>query len=159
MPAKNYANTRYGGLDQINTDNVGQLKVAWTFSVGTDGGQEAAPIIVNNMLYVVSSFPNNLFALDATTGELAWEFKPFTNPASQDVACCDVVNRGEAYDNGKIFFNTLDDYTVAVDAKTGQEVWHTKLDDIDRGASMTMAPLVKGTVLVGNSGGDFGVRG
>ena len=78
----------------------------------------------------------------------------------QGVACCDVVTRGLAYDNGKIFLNTLDDYTVAIDAKTGKELWHTKLGDINLGETITMAPLVvKGKVLVGNSGGEMGVRG
>ena len=85
---------------------------------------------------------------------------PLPTPASQGVACCDVVNRGAAYDDGKIYYNTLDNQTVAVDAKTGREVWKTRVGDINKGESMTMAPLVvKGKVLVGNSGGEFGVRG
>lgn len=160
MPAKNYASTRFSGLDQINAGNVDQLQVAWTFSVGKDRGQESVPLMVDNTVYVVGPFPNKLFALDAVTGELRWQYVPATDPASQGVACCDVVNRGAAYDNGKIFFNTLDNHTVAVDAKTGEEVWNAKLGDINRGESMTMAPLVvKGKVLVGNSGGEFGVRG
>ena len=78
-------------------------------------------------------------------------------PASQGVACCDVVNRGASYDDGKIFYNTLDDQTVAVDANTGKQVWKTQLGDINKGESITMAPIVaKGKVLVGNSGGEFG---
>ncbi len=160
MPAKNYASTRYSGLDQITADNVAQLQVAWTFSVGADRGQEAVPLVVDGTMYVVGPFPNNLFALDATTGDLKWQYAPATDPASQGVACCDVVNWGAAYSNGRIYFNTLDDHTVAVDATTGEEVWSTKLGDINRGETMTMAPLVvKGKVLVGNSGGEFGVRG
>ena len=160
MPAKNYASTRYSELDQISTQNAGKLQLAWSFSIGVNRGQEAAPIVVDGTMYVVGPYPNELFALDATTGELKWSFRPPTAPAAQGVACCDVVNRGAAYANGKIFFNTLDNHTVAVDAKTGKEVWHTKLGEITRGETMTMAPLVvKDKVIVGNSGGEMGVRG
>ena len=152
--------TRFSGLNQINAGNAGQLRVAWTFSVGSNHGQEAAPIVVNGTMYVVGAYPNELFALDATTGDLKWKYSPEPDPSSQGVACCDVVNRGEVYDNGKIFYNTLDNHTVAVDAKTGKEVWAVKLGEISRGETMTMAPLVaKGKVLVGNSGGEMGIRG
>lgn len=160
MAPKNYANTRFSGLDQINAGNVGKLHLAWSFDVGVDRGQEAAPLIVDGTMYVVSPFPNKVFALDATTGDLKWSYSPFTDRAAQGVACCDVVNRGLAYDNGKIFLNTLDGMSVALDAKTGEEAWHTKLGDINKGETITMAPLVvRGKVLIGNSGGEFGVRG
>src|SRR6185312_15697717 len=87
-------------------------------------------------------------------------YAPPANLAAQGVACCDVVNRGAAYDDGKLFFNTLDDYTVAVDAKTGKAIWHTQLGEITAGETMTMAPLVaRGKVFVGNSGGEMGIRG
>jgi alcohol dehydrogenase (cytochrome c) len=160
MPAKNYASTRFSTLKQINASNAGQLRVAWEFSVGSNHGQEAAPIVVGDTMYVVGAYPNEVFALDATTGDLKWKYSPRVDPSAQGVACCDTVNRGAAYDNGKIFFNTLDDHTVALDAKTGKELWVTKLGKITRGETMTMAPLVvKGKVLVGNSGGEMGVRG
>jgi lanthanide-dependent methanol dehydrogenase len=160
MPAKNYDSTRYSELDQIDTENVGELQLAWTFSVGVDRGQEAAPIVIGDTMYVVGPHPNNLFALDATDGTLKWTYSPPTDPAAIGVACCDVVNRGAAYANGKIVYNTLDNHTVAIDAETGEELWHTKLGDISRGETMTMAPLVvKDKVLVGNSGGEMGVRG
>jgi PQQ-dependent dehydrogenase (methanol/ethanol family) len=160
MAPKNYSSTRYSGLAQINTGNVNQLKVAWTFSVGSNHGQEAAPLVVNGTMYVVGAYPNELFALDTTTGDLKWKYSPNVDPSSQGVACCDVINRGAAYDNGKIFYNTLDNHTVAVNANTGKEVWVRKLGEITRGQTMTMAPLVvKGKVLVGNSGGEMGVRG
>ena len=160
MAPKNYASTRFSELDQINRENVAGLQLAWSFSVGVNRGQEAAPLIVGDTMYVVGPHPNNLFALDATTGDLKWMFSPPTERAAIGVACCDVVNRGAAYSNGKIFYNTLDNNTVAVDAETGKEVWHTKLGDINLGQTMTMAPLVvKGKVLVGNSGGEMGVRG
>ena len=160
MPAKNYANTRFSGLKQITPENAAQLKVAWTFSVGSNHGQEAAPIVIGDTMYVVGAYPNELFALDATTGDLKWKYSPGVDPSSQGEACCDVVNRGEVYDNGKIFFNTLDDHTVAVDAKTGKELWATKLGEITQGMTITMAPIaVKGKILVGNSGGEMGIRG
>jgi PQQ-dependent dehydrogenase (methanol/ethanol family) len=160
MPAKNYASTRYSGLNQINTGNVAQLRVAWTFSMGSDHGQEAAPLVVNGVMYVVGPYPNPVFALDATTGDLKWKYTPNTDPSAQGVACCDVINRGAAYDNGKIFFNTLDNHAVALDAKTGKELWVAKLGEISQGQTLTMAPLVvRGKVLIGNSGGELGVRG
>jgi PQQ-dependent dehydrogenase (methanol/ethanol family) len=161
MPAKNYASTRYSELGQINARNAKNLKVAWTFSTGSTRGEEAAPLIVGSTMYVVAPFPNYLYALDlANSGASKWVYKPPVDPAAQGVACCDHVNRGASYANGKIFYNTLDAQTVAVNAETGQEVWRTAVGDINKGESMTMAPLVvKGKVLVGNSGGEFGVRG
>jgi alcohol dehydrogenase (cytochrome c) len=162
MPAKNYASTRFSTLDQINTGNVQSLKLAWTFSTGLTHGHEAAPLIVNNTMYIVTPYPNYLYALDLTKpgAPMKWVYQPNPEPSSQGTACCDVVNRGAAYWNGKIYYNTLDVHTVAVDAATGKEVWNTKLGDINLGESMTMAPIVaKGKVIVGNSGGEFGVRG
>lgn len=160
MPAKTYASTRYSELDQIDTENVDKLQLAWSFSNGVNRGQESIPLVVGDTMYIVGPWPNDLFALEATTGELKWVFSPPTDRAAQGVACCDVVNRGATYGNGKIFYNTLDNHTVAVDAETGREVWHTKLGEISKGETMTMAPLfVKGKVFVGNSGGEMGVRG
>jgi lanthanide-dependent methanol dehydrogenase len=160
MAAKDYASTRYSGLDQINTGNVGQLKLAWTFSLGSAHGQEAAPLIVGGTMYVVGPYPNNVFALDATTGDLKWSYRPGTSPSAQGVACCDVVARGLGYDNGKIFLATLDNHAVALDAGTGKELWVTTLGDISTGETVTMAPLVvKGKVLIGDSGGEMGVHG
>ena len=161
MASKDYANTRYSGLDQINKSNVGSLKLAWSFSTGMTKGHEAAPVVVGHTMYVVTPFPNYLYALDLEqNGALKWVYKPEVNPSSQGEACCDVVNRGCAFYNGRIYFNTLDNQTVAVDAQTGKEAWKTKLADINKGETITMAPLVvKGKVLVGNSGGEFGARG
>ncbi|MEN3334541.1 MAG: lanthanide-dependent methanol dehydrogenase [Blastocatellia bacterium] len=162
MPAKNYASTRFSGLDQINTGNVKDLTPAFTFSTGLVRGHEAAPLVVGNTMYIVTPYPNDLYALDLTkTGApVKWKYEPKPLPASQGVACCDVVNRGAAYANGKVFFNTLDNQTIAIDAQTGKEVWRTRLGDINKGETMTMAPLVvKDKVLVGNSGGELGVRG
>ncbi|MFL6200720.1 MAG: methanol/ethanol family PQQ-dependent dehydrogenase [Thermoanaerobaculia bacterium] len=162
MPAKNYASTRYSGLQQIDARNVRNLKLQLTFSTGLLNGHEAAPLIVNGTMYIVTPFPNYLYALDLTQpgAPTRWVYKPKPDASAQGVACCDVVNRGAAYDNGRIFYNTLDNHTVAVDAVTGKEVWKTRLGDINKGETITMAPLVvKGKVLVGNSGGEMGVRG
>ena len=162
MAAKNYANTRYSALDQINVGNVKNLKPAWSFSTGVLHGHEAAPLVVNNTLYIVTPWPNYLYALDLTKpgAPMKWVYKPNPSSASKGVACCDVVNRGAAFYDGRIYYNTLDDHTVAVDAQTGQEVWKTKVGDINAGESLTMAPIVvKGKVLLGNSGGEFGIRG
>ena len=162
MPAKNYASTRYSSLNQISPANVANLKITSTFSTGTIRGHEAAPIVVNNTMYIITPFPNYVYALDLTQPgtPTKWTYKPRVEQASQGVACCDVVNRGVTYDNGRIFLNTLDNHTIALDANTGQEIWNVKLGDINLGETITMAPLVvKGKVLVGNSGGEMGVRG
>ena len=161
-PAKDYASTRFSALDQITAQNAANLKLAWTFSTGVLRGQEAAPLVVGSTMYVVTPYPNILYALDLTKpgAPTRWKYEPQPLAAAQGVACCDVVNRGAAYADGKVFYNTLDNHTVAVDAETGREVWKTKLGDINIGETMTMAPLiVKGKVLVGNSGGELGVRG
>jgi PQQ-dependent dehydrogenase (methanol/ethanol family) len=159
---KDYANTRFSGLSQINLSNIDQLKVATTFSTGFVAGHEATPLVVADTMYLVTPFPNVLYALDLKTpgGATKWVYRPDPDPAAQGVACCDVVNRGEAYADGKVIINTLDNHTIAVDAATGAEVWNTKLGDINKGETITMAPfVVKDKVLVGNSGGEMGVRG
>ncbi len=164
MAPRDYANTRYSALDQINTMNASKLALAWSFSVGADRGQEAAPLIVNNTMFVVAPYfgvhPNQVFALDATTGVLKWSYAPKPDLSAVGEACCDVITRGLAYDHGKVFLATLDDYLVALDAESGRELWHTLLGDLNTGMTITMAPLVvKGKVLVGNSGDELGVRG
>ena len=162
MPAKNYAATRYSAMNEINPSNARNLREVFSFSLGVNKGQEAAPLVVGHMMYVVTAYPNYLYALDLTHPEapLKWRFAPDPVPASQGVACCDVVNRGAAYADGKIVFNTLDGQTIAVDAGSGHQVWRAQLGDINRGETITMAPLIVGNhVLVGDSGGEFGVRG
>lgn len=162
MPAKNYASTRYSALDEINTSNVKALQVAFTFSLGVNRGQESVPLVVDNTMYVLTPFPNVLYALDLTQpgAPPKWRYAPKQDASAQGVACCDTVNRGPTWANGRVFFNTLDGHTVAVDAASGKEVWKTKVGEINKGETLTMAPLVvKGKVLVGNSGGEYGVRG
>jgi PQQ-dependent dehydrogenase (methanol/ethanol family) len=162
MVAKDYASTRYSPLDQVTANNVRNLKVAFTFSMGVNRGQEAAPLVVGDTMYLIAPFPNYLYALDLTRpgAPLKWKFEPNPNASAQGVACCDLVARGVAFADGKVFMNTLDGQTIAVDAASGKEVWRTKLADISKGETVTMAPLVvKDKVLVGNSGGELGVRG
>lgn len=162
MAPKNYASTRFSGLTEITVDNAARLEPKWSFSTGVLHGHEAAPLVVGSTMYLVTPFPNVLYALDLAQpgGQIKWTYRPRPDRAAQGVACCDVVNRGAAYSDGRVIINTLDNHTIAVDAETGAEIWKTKLGDINRGESMTMAPLVvKDKVLVGNSGGEFGVRG
>src|SRR5947209_12087860 len=110
MPAKNYASTRFSTQTQINSQNVGSLKLAWTFSTGLTRGHEAAPLVVNNTMYIVTPYPNYLYALDLTKpgAPMKWMYQPNPVASSQGVACCDVVNRGAAYWKGKTYYNTLD---------------------------------------------------
>ncbi|OBQ90244.1 methanol/ethanol family PQQ-dependent dehydrogenase [Mesorhizobium sp. AA23] len=162
MPAKNYASTRYSELAEINAGNVKNLQVAFTFSTGVNKGQEAAPLVVGSTMYIVTPFPNIVYALDLSKpgAPIKWKYEPNPEPAAQGVACCDVVNRGAAFADGRIFFNTLDGHTIALDANSGQPIWNTHIGNINVGETLTMAPLVvKGKVLVGNSGGEMGVRG
>lgn len=162
MPAKNYASTRFSELTEINESNVRNLQVAFTFSTGVNKGQEAAPIVVKDTMYIATPYPNILYALDLSKpgAPIKWKFEPNPEPASQGVACCDVVNRGAVFSDGRVFFNTLDGHTIAVDANSGQPVWNTKIGNINIGETITMAPLVvRGKVIVGNSGGEMGVRG
>ena len=156
MASKDYANNRFRGLDRINAGNVPNLKLAWSFSTGVLRGHEGALLVVGDTIY-----PNILYALDLKNqGAKKWEYKPKPLSAAQGVACCDVVNRGAVYWEGKIIYNTLDAQMVAVDAASGKELWKTKLGDINQGETMTMAPLVvKGKVPAGNSGGELGVSG
>ena len=160
--AGDFANSRFSALDQITRESVRQLGVKLTFSTGVNAGHEAAPLVVNNTMYVVTPWPNIVYALDLTQpgAPVKWKYEPKPLSAARGVACCDVVNRGAAYAGGSIFFNTLDNRTIALDAATGALRWSVTLGDINRGETMTMAPLVvKDKVIVGNSGGEFGVRG
>jgi PQQ-dependent dehydrogenase (methanol/ethanol family) len=162
MAAKDYANSRFSDAAQINAGNVKTLRLAFTFSTGVLRGHEAAPIVADGTMFIVTPYPNVVYALDlGREGAPAkWKFEPKPLAAAQGVACCDFVNRGAVYADGRIYFNTLDNQTIALDAKTGKELWRAQLGDIKRGETMTMAPLVVGNkVFVGNSGGEFGVRG
>ena len=159
MPTGDYANTRYSKLNQINAANVSKLQVAWTFSTGVLRGHEGGPLIIGNMMYVHTPFPNKVYALDLSNeNKIVWKYEPKQDPNVIPVMCCDTVNRGVAYGDGKIFLHQADTTLVALDAKTGKVVWSVKNGDPSKGATGTSAPLVvKDKVLVGISGGEFGV--
>lgn len=162
LPAGDYANTRYSPLSQINTTNVQKLKLVGSMSIGIPHGFEGQPLVVGSTMYVVTPFPNDLIALDLTKPgfPMKWKYEPHPDIRSEGIACCDVVNRGAVYADGKIIYNTLDAHTVAVDANTGQKVWETQVGDIKVGETITGAPIVaKNVVLTGISGGELGVRG
>jgi PQQ-dependent dehydrogenase (methanol/ethanol family) len=162
LPAGDLANTRFSPLDQITVDNVASLRPRFTFSTGIPRGHEGAPLVVGDTMYVVTPFPNLLYAIDLTDprAPLRWTFDPGADPKAVGIACCDVVNRGASYADGKIIYVALDTQVVAVDAKSGEEVWRTTVGNINVGETTTMAPLVvKDKVIVGSSGGELGVRG
>jgi PQQ-dependent dehydrogenase (methanol/ethanol family) len=162
LPNGDWANTRYSTLDEINASNAAELGLVNVMHTGIPNGHEGAPLVVGDTMYVVTPYPNILMALDLTQpkGPVKWSFNPHPDPRAVGIACCDVVNRGASYADGKIIYNTLDAQTLAVDAKTGKLAWKTRLGDTNLGETITMAPLVvKDRVIVGNSGGELGVRG
>ena len=157
----NYANTRYSELDQINAGNVKNLKVAWTFSTGVLRGHEGGPLVIGDVMFVHTPFPNKVFALDLNNeGKILWKYEPRQDPSVIPVMCCDTVNRGVAYGDGRIFLYQADATLVALDAKTGEKLWSASNGDPSVGATGTSAPpVVKDKVYVGISGGELGVRG
>ena len=161
MPLGNYSSTRYSELSQIDAANVKDLRVAWTFSTGVLRGHEGGPLVIGSMMYVHTPYPNKVYALDlARDGAIAWQYEPKQDNKTIGVMCCDTVNRGVAYADGKVFLHQADTTLVALDAKSGKVLWSTKNGDPSKGETGTAAPVVVGNlVLIGNSGGEFGVRG
>jgi PQQ-dependent dehydrogenase (methanol/ethanol family) len=161
LPLGSYSGIRHSKLTQINTKNADKLHVSWTMSTGTLRGQEGQPLVVGNMMYFESSYPNFVYAINLDkVGEIVWKFAPEQDKFSPSVACCDLVNKGVAYADGKILVTTLDTHVYALDAKTGKVVWSAQNGDPQMGQTMTMAPLVvHDKVIVGISGGEYGVRG
>ncbi|GAC1481011.1 MAG: methanol/ethanol family PQQ-dependent dehydrogenase [Gemmatimonadaceae bacterium] len=162
MPASDYANSRYSPLAEISAANAKNLHAVWTFSTGVTRGHEGQPLVVGTTMYLVTPYPNVAYALDLTQAglPLKWKFRPKNAPGAVGEACCDVVNRGAAYADGRIFYNLLDGHTVGVDAATGRQLWSTRMAELDRGETITMAPIVvRNHVIVGSSGGEMGVRG
>ena len=161
MPTITYDNQRYSTLDQITADNVGKLQAAWTFSTGVLRGHEGAPLVIGDVMYLHTPFPNIVYALDLNNdGKILWKYQPTQDATVVPVMCCDTVNRGLAYGDGKIFLHQADTTLIALDAKTGKPVWSTKTGNPGKGETGTSAPVVvKDKVLVGVSGGEFGVQG
>src|ERR1700712_5599165 len=154
------ANTRYSQLKQITADNVGKLQVAWTFSTGVLRGHEGGPLVIGDTMYVHTPFPNIVYAINLKDeSKIIWKYEPKQDPNVIPVMCCDTVNRGLAYADGKIFLHQADTTLVALDAKDGKVVWQMKNGDPSKGETGTSAPMVvKDKILVGISGGEFGVH-
>jgi lanthanide-dependent methanol dehydrogenase len=161
LPLGSYSAIRHSKLNQITPANVSKLKVAWMMSTGTLRGQEGQPLVIGDMMYFESSFPNFVYAVNLDDiGRIVWRFAPEQDKFAPSVACCDVVNRGVAYANGKLFVATLDTHLYALDAMTGKVLWTAKNGDPEAGQTMTSAPLVvHDKVIVGIAGGEYGVRG
>ncbi len=161
MQLGDYSGKRYSPLDQINTQNVKNLKVDWSFSTGVLRGHEGGPLVIGDVMYVHTPFPNLVYALSIKEkGRILWKYEPRQDPNVIPVMCCDTVNRGVAYADGKIFLAQADNTLVALDAKTGEEVWKVKNGDHAKGETLTANPVVvKDKIFVGISGGEFGVRG
>src|SRR6202167_403378 len=161
IPLGSYSAIRHSTLKQIDRSNAGKMRMAWSMSTGTLRGQEGQPLVVGNMMYFESSFPNYVYAVNLDdVGKIVWKFAPEEDKFAPSVACCDVVNRGVAYADGKIFSAALDTKLYALDAKTGQVLWTAVNGDPQLGQTMTSAPLVvKDKVIVGIAGGEYGVRG
>ncbi len=169
VPNGNYANWRYSELNQINSRNVRRLQAAWTFSTGALRGHEGGPLVLpasatglqHDTLFIHSAFPNYVYAINLETLEIVWDYAPVQDEEETvPVMCCDVVNRGLGYGDGKIFLQQADTTLVALDVATGKPVWSVKNGDPKRGESNTNAPhVIKDKVITGISGGEFGVRG
>jgi PQQ-dependent dehydrogenase (methanol/ethanol family) len=158
--AGDYANHRWSDLNQINASNVGKLQVAWTLSTGVLRGHEGSPLVIGDTMYIHTPFPNNVYAVNLKDQTFKWKYEPKQDVNVVPVMCCDTVNRGLAYGDGKIFLQQADTTLVALDANSGKVIWSVKNGDPKIGETNTNAPHVfKDKVLTGISGGEFGVRG
>ncbi|MBX2813788.1 MAG: methanol/ethanol family PQQ-dependent dehydrogenase [Myxococcales bacterium] len=156
----NYSGNRFSELAQINRQNVSNLKVAWTFSTGVLRGHEGGPLVLGDTMYIHTAFPNKVFAINLEDQSVRWMYEPKQDPSVIAVMCCDTVNRGLAYGDGKILLQQADTTLVALDARTGKVVWKVVNGDPKKGETATNAPLVvKDKIITGISGGEFGVRG
>jgi len=159
MYGRTYDEQRFSPLNQINADNIAQLGLLWSLELGTTRGLEATPLVIDGIIYTTGTW-SVVYAIDARTGELVWSYDPRVPRARARVLCCDAVNRGVAFYNGKVYVGTLDGRLIALDAVSGTPVWESITIDQSRGYSITGAPrIVKGLVLIGNGGAEIGVRG
>lgn len=161
MQLGNYSGHRFSTLDQITRENVDELQVAWQFSTGVLRGHEGGPLVIDDAMYIHTPFPNAVYKLDLNAeGRILWKYEPRQDASVIPVMCCDTVNRGVAYADGKIFLAQADNTLVALDSQTGEPVWSVSNGDHSRGETLTAAPVIaEDKVLVGISGGEFGVRG
>ena len=161
MYGRTYSNTRFSPLKLITDQNVGHLKLAYAFQMGALRSNEATPIVIGDTMYVSSSSgPRSVYALDARTGMIRWQYQPVIAEDFEPFVCCDLDSRGVTFANGKILFGTLDGRLIALDAKTGKEVWKVQVVDYKQGSAITSPPLVvKNLVITGFAGGEYGARG
>ncbi len=162
IPQQNYAALRHSALNEITTDNAKDLKIAWQMSTGATRGHEGQPLVIGDTLYYESAYPNHVYAIDLNDYHIKWEFTPKQDPFAVSVACCDLVNRGVAYGDGMIIANALDGRVYALRDSNGSIVWRYKEADPELGQTVTSAPFViqeRNRVIVGVSGGEYGVRG
>jgi PQQ-dependent dehydrogenase (methanol/ethanol family) len=153
----NYAQTRYYPAAQINSGNVAKLRPAFTFQTEVLESMETAPIVVDGVMYITTSY-NHVYALDAVTGKEFWHYKHKQGPVT--TYCCGPNNRGVAILGDRVYMGTLDAKLVSLDAKTGKVLWSTQIADPEEGYSETMAPVaVNGKILIGTNGGEYGIRG
>lgn len=156
---RTYDEQRFSPLTQINTDTVGRLGLAWYADLDTERGQEATPLIADGVLYTTSAW-SKVFAYEAASGKLLWSFDPQVPGRKGYEGCCDVVNRGVALWQGKVFVGAFDGRLIALDAASGKPVWSVQTTDPARPYTITGAPrVVRGKVLIGNGGAELGVRG
>lgn len=156
---RSYSEQRFSPLTQINTKSVGELGLAWSYEFDTDRGQEATPIVKDGVLYTTTAW-SKVYAFDASTGALKWSYDPKVAGEKAFDACCDVVNRGVAVWGGKVYVAALDGRLIALDADTGAEAWSVQTTDTAKPYTITGAPrVIKGKVLIGNGGAEYGVRG
>ena len=159
MHGRNEGETRFSPLARINVQTVKDLGLAWTLPTETNRGLEATPIVSGGVLYTTGSW-SVVFAVDARTGTLLWKWDPEVPRATGQKACCDVVNRGPALHDGRVFVGTLDGRLAALDAESGKPLWQAVTVDQTQNYTITGAPrIVKGKVIIGNGGGEYGVRG
>jgi alcohol dehydrogenase (cytochrome c) len=154
-------NTRYSALDTVNTSNVRNLSVAWAFPLGVLEGQETTPLVIGDTMYLTSPIgPRYVYALDVNTGAIRWKYTPELPRDVTAAVCCGSVNRGVAFAAGKVFIGRLDGFLVALDARTGKEVWKAQVSDYKKGDDMTSPPtIVKNLVVTGYAGGEYSTRG
>jgi glucose dehydrogenase len=156
---RTYFEQRFSPLDQINTGNIEQLKLSWFFDFDDYNVVEATPLVVDGRMYVTAA-KGKLYAMDAATGEELWRYDPKVPPEALLAACCQPVNRGAAVWGDKVYVGTLDGRLIAVDALSGKLVWEQLTVDPNQAFTITGAPrVIKGKVIIGNAGAEYGVRG
>jgi len=155
----NYSENRFSQLKQITAANVQKLSLAWVHELGTERGVEATPLVANGVMYVTGPW-SAVYAIDALTGKKLWEYDPIVPTTYGERACCDVVNRGVALYNGKVYVASLDGRLIALNAVNGKKIWEQLTIDQSKPYTITGAPrVIKGKVIIGNGGAEYGVRG